>query len=70
MSNSANNTASSSNTAAEITFTVKDGDTVVGTIAKVKNQPAKGLLVVIAGNPMAFMPNGCIAGRTDADKAA
>ncbi|MBU6454555.1 MAG: hypothetical protein KGS72_22490 [Cyanobacteria bacterium REEB67] len=53
-----------------ITFTVKADDTVRGTIAKIKNHPAKGLLVAIEGNPMAFMPNGCIAGRNDAEKAA
>jgi ribosomal protein S1 len=53
-----------------ITFTVKADDTVRGTIAKIKNHPAKGLLVAIEGNPMAFLPNGCIAGRNEAEKAA
>ena len=57
-------------TANTISFTVKENDIVKAVVAKIKNHPAKGLLVSIDGNPMAFMPNGCIAGRTDADKAA
>jgi ribosomal protein S1 len=55
---------------AAITFTVKADDIVTGTVAKIKQHPDKGVLVVIPGNPMAFMPNGCIAGRTEAEKTA
>jgi len=55
---------------AAIVFTVKADDIVTGTVAKIKQHPDKGVLVVIPGNPMAFMPNGCIAGRTEAEKTA
>jgi len=55
---------------AAIVFTVKANQLVKATVAKVKNHPEKGVLVVIDGNPMAFMPNGCVAGRNDAEKAA
>jgi ribosomal protein S1 len=57
-------------TQAEIVITVKDGQIVTGKVAKVKNHPAKGILVVIEGQPMSFMPNGCVAGKNDAEKAA
>jgi predicted RNA-binding protein with RPS1 domain len=55
---------------AAIVFTVKENDIVTGTVAKIKQHPDKGILVVIAGNPMSFMPNGCVAGKNEAEKAA
>jgi ribosomal protein S1 len=55
---------------AAIVFTVKADDIVTGTIAKIKQHPDKGLLVVIPGNPMAFMPNGCVAGKKEDEKIA
>jgi predicted RNA-binding protein with RPS1 domain len=57
--------------AAAIVFTVKDGDIVVATVAPTKNHPPKGVLVVIPGNESwAFLPNGCIAGKNEAEKTA
>jgi ribosomal protein S1 len=56
-------------TPAAIVFTVKADDIVTVKVAKIKNHPAKGVLVVVAGNPMAFMPNGCVAGKNEAEKA-
>ncbi len=55
---------------AAIVFTVKDGEIVTVKVANIKQHPDKGILVVIAGNPMSFMPNGCVAGKNDAEKAA
>jgi ribosomal protein S1 len=53
-----------------IVFSVKANDIVTAKVANVRNQPPKGILVEIDGNPMAFMPNGCIAGKNDAEKNA
>ncbi len=64
------NTAVVPATPAAIVFTVKANDTVKATVAKIKQHPDKGILLVIAGNPMSFMPNGCVAGKNDAEKAA
>jgi ribosomal protein S1 len=72
MSTETNNTAvvpATPAVPAAIVFTVKANDIVKGTIAKIKQHPDKGILVVIAGNPMSFMPNGCVAGKNDAEKA-
>jgi hypothetical protein len=53
-----------------IVFTVKENDIVTGSVAKIKQHPDKGILVVLPGNPMSFMPNGCVAGKNEAEKAA
>ncbi|MBS1990998.1 MAG: hypothetical protein JSS83_10800 [Cyanobacteria bacterium SZAS LIN-3] len=53
-----------------VAITVKDGDIVTAKVAKIKNHPQPGVLVVIEGNPMAFLPNGCIAGKNNEEKAA
>jgi len=55
--------------AAPIVFTVKANDIVKAKVANIKNHPPKGVLVVIEGNPMAFMPNACIAGKDEEEKA-
>jgi len=55
---------------AAISFTVKENDIVTGTVAKIKKHPDQGILIVIAGNPMSFLPNGCVAGKNNDEKAA
>jgi len=55
---------------AAISFTVKENDIVTGTVAKIKKHPDQGVLIVIAGNPMSFLPNGCVAGKNNEEKAA
>lgn len=52
-----------------VAITVKEGDIIEATVAKVKH-PTPGVLLVIEGNPMAFMPNSTLIGKTPADKQA
>jgi ribosomal protein S1 len=56
--------------ATAVVFTVKADDIVVGNVAKIKRHPDAGILVVIPGNPMAFMPNRCVTGKNEAEKSA
>jgi len=53
-----------------VVITVKDGDIVTGSVAKIKKHPDQGVLIVIEGNPMAFLPNGCLAGKNNDEKSA
>lgn len=52
-----------------VAITVREGDIIEATVAKVKH-PVPGVLLVIEGNPMAFMPNSTLIGKTPADKQA
>ncbi|MBS1997203.1 MAG: hypothetical protein JSS86_12875 [Cyanobacteria bacterium SZAS LIN-2] len=70
MSNDTNTTVNTATAAPAIVFTVKENDIVKGKVAKIKNHPAQGILIAIEGNPMSFLPNGCIAGKNNEEKAA
>ena len=52
-----------------IAITAKVNDVVEGVIAKVRH-PEPGILIEIPGNPMAFMPNSTLIGKTPEEKAA
>ncbi len=62
--------ASNPSSGAEIVFNVKRGDIVEVTVAAVKKQPEHGVLVVIEGNPMAYLSRDMVAGRNKAEKAS
>ncbi|MBX9941657.1 MAG: hypothetical protein K2Y32_20500 [Candidatus Obscuribacterales bacterium] len=52
-----------------IAITAKVNDVVEGVVAKVRH-PEPGILIEIPGNPMAFMPNSTLIGKTPEEKAA